>query len=200
MAKSTTAEKMVTIGTFVKDAYVEGERDMETLNGIAFVAGCTKDTGIKFSEVAALVKAYGIAEGFIKTLEIRKEEYRAECKDYDLVSIVTWTELESKVAELGEKHDVSAKFAMDTMTSVMVAAEIYVPKKSTLTDWQEDTVKAFLANPKTSKQELENVIKAHVQNFEHYAHLVHGLCYALLNPVVVPVVEPVAPTKDKKDK
>jgi len=188
MAKELTAteKKLQAIAPFCQPSFESGETNLDTIAGAAFMAKVLDKTDIKFNELVPLIKQWGIDNGFIKTLEQRRDACREQIRAFDLSTIIAYADVENFVAQLVSDNDLPEKWCLDTLATIMEAEGFYVPEKSKLTDWQKALVIAFRKNGKLSPKECDEIIKeVGIQNYNHYTKLVHGLCYALMNDEVI---------------
>jgi len=190
MAKLTTDAKIELIGNFVDALFVSavevGSVDTEDIAGQAFMAGASKDTGLKMGELPALVKQFGINKGYIQTLEQRRDSYRELCKAYPLEEIVTYGDVITFIEVQTEAHDLTEKWCLDTLGTIMENLGYYVPEKSKLTHWQVAVLKAFRINSKLTPKEMDEIIKGEgIQNYNNYTKSHHGVLYAAFNPEAV---------------
>lgn len=184
MARLTTEKKIEILSTFIAPLFEDGQTDLEEIAGQAFLAGATKDTGLKMQELTPLARTYGIDNGFIKTLDQRRDEVRDFVKGDDeaLEELSTYPLFVEYCQTLADKHDLTEKWVSDTVASIMGAKNLYVPEKSNLTAWQKATAKAFRENENLTAKELDSIIEAcGIQNYNNYTKLVHGLCHAIAN-------------------
>ena len=190
-AKLTTEAKLTLIATFVApiyDALKESDStfDVEDIAGQAFLAGASKDTGLKMGELPALTKQYGITNGFIRTIEQRRDDFRYWVKQSDLANINTYTELVEHIETGIELFDLPEKWCTDTFATIMEHEGHYVPEKSKLTEWQVAVILAFRKDNKLTPKAMDEIIKnCGIQNYSNYTKSHHGVLYAAFNNEVV---------------
>jgi hypothetical protein len=180
MAKLTTDEKRELMATLAIP-YFEKGLDKESIM-VQLITDGAIDKGFAFTEIAPLVKYVGEQNGFILTVEQRRENCKQAIKGYELKTYNTYELFEELVSELVKAHGNPEKWTRDHVKLGYQAQKVEVPKKSVLTKWQEATVAAFSENPALTQVELTDIIAdVGIQNASHYSNLVWGLCSAIRN-------------------
>lgn len=176
--KLTVDEKRELVTSLALPKFEAGAKKEDIM--VQLITEGITDKGIGFTEVSGLVKYVGEVNGYILTVEQRRDNCKEAIAGYDLSTYNTFELFEELVAELVAAHGNPEKWTKDHVKLAYGKAKLDVPKKSTLTKWQEALIPAICDNPNITPQEMTDIIaEVGIQNASHYTNLVHGLTTAI---------------------